>query len=71
MSTKTAHIFEKKERSEDVKTSESIQFADLHLSEKVLAGLTKAGYLKPSPIQLKAIPTGKCGVGKNEILFIV
>lgn len=65
MSTKTAHIFEQKERSEDVITSEVVKFADLHLSDPVLAGLTKAGYLKPSPIQLNAIPTGKCGAGKK------
>lgn len=39
---------------------------DLHFS---LTGLTKAGYLKPSPIQLEAIPIGKCGIGpqlKNQ-----
>jgi len=31
-----------------------------------LTGLTKAGYLKPSPIQLEAIPIGKCGIGPSN-----
>lgn len=35
---KTAHSFESKERSEDVKIHEDVLFADLHLSSPVLAG---------------------------------
>ena len=64
--TKTAHVFDKKQRTEDVKTTNDIRFSDLHLTDYVLAGLIKAGYSKPSPIQLDAIPTAKCGIGKNH-----
>lgn len=58
-----SHSFEKKERTEDVKTLDDVKFADLHLSSNILLGLNKAGYSKPSPIQLEAIPIGKCGIG--------
>ena len=50
------------------------EFADMRLSEPVLAGLKNAGFLKPSSIQLSAIPLAKdgfnvcvlskCGTGK-------
>ena len=50
------------------------EFADMRLSEPVLAGLKNTGFLKPSSIQLAAIPLAKdgfdvsvlskCGTGK-------
>ena len=49
-------------RSADVKCEEDVTFASLHLSEAVAAGVAAAGFLRPSPIQLRAIPLGRCGV---------
>ncbi|KAM8988178.1 putative ATP-dependent RNA helicase DDX20 [Ara ararauna] len=37
-------------------------FGSLLLSEPVLAGLQAAGFHRPSPVQLKAIPLGRCGL---------
>ncbi|XP_075766188.1 putative ATP-dependent RNA helicase DDX20 [Pelodiscus sinensis] len=37
-------------------------FGSLLLSAPVLAGLEAAGFLRPSPVQLKAIPLGRCGL---------
>uniref|UniRef100_A0A672IYW0 RNA helicase n=1 Tax=Salarias fasciatus TaxID=181472 RepID=A0A672IYW0_SALFA len=51
-----------RKRTEDVLLSEGIDFASLLLSPAVLAGLSSAGFQKPSPIQLKAIPLGRCGL---------
>nr|XP_023028407.1 probable ATP-dependent RNA helicase DDX20 [Leptinotarsa decemlineata] len=48
-------------RTRDVITVESVTFESLFLSENVLKGLTETGFKKPSPIQLKAIPIGRCG----------
>ncbi|KAH9494687.1 hypothetical protein Btru_020233 [Bulinus truncatus] len=57
-----AHTFEKKIRTADVLITESVDFAGLLLSKNVLEGLLQAGFKKPSPIQLKAIPLGRCGL---------
>lgn len=51
-------------RTKDVEISEDVSFRDMLLSPQVLAGLTKCGFEKPSPIQLRAIPIGRCGSGK-------
>lgn len=51
-------------RTEDVKTDNT--FADMMLSDAVLSGLTKNNFNNPSPIQLKAIPLGRCGMGKRH-----
>ncbi|XP_029974165.1 putative ATP-dependent RNA helicase DDX20 [Salarias fasciatus] len=59
---KAAHDIETRKRTEDVLLSEGIDFASLLLSPAVLAGLSSAGFQKPSPIQLKAIPLGRCGL---------
>ena len=59
-----AHRFKDKERTNDVRTTESVDFAGLLLSAPVLEGLHKAGFEVPSPIQLKAIPLGRCGLGE-------
>lgn len=41
-------------------------FGSLLLSEPVLAGLEAAGFHRPSPVQLKAIPLGRCGLGERR-----
>ncbi|XP_063242233.1 probable ATP-dependent RNA helicase DDX20 isoform X2 [Bacillus rossius redtenbacheri] len=57
----TAHDVESKPRTEDVHITEDVEFSAMMLSENVLAGLLKSGFRRPSPIQLKAIPLGRCG----------
>ena len=58
-----AHDLESKTRTEDVVTEESREktFTDLLLSDPVLQGLTSAGFIRPSPVQLQAIPPAKIG----------
>lgn len=53
------------QKTEDVEINANITFGDMMLSEAVLAGLTKCNFKKPSPIQLRAIPIGRCGLGKS------
>lgn len=60
---KAAHDIERRKRTDDVLLSEGIDFSSLLLSQAVLDGLSSAGFQKPSPIQLKAIPLGRCGLG--------
>lgn len=60
---RAAHDIESRKRSDDVLLSEGISFSSLLLSQAVLDGLSAAGFHKPSPIQLKAIPLGRCGLG--------
>ncbi|XP_076312960.1 uncharacterized protein LOC143226196 [Tachypleus tridentatus] len=62
MSDFTAHVIERKWRSDDIKLQEQIDFSGLMLSERVLSGLKEAGFVRPSPIQLHAIPLGRCGL---------
>ncbi|XP_005097858.1 uncharacterized protein LOC101848815 [Aplysia californica] len=57
-----AHRLKEKERTHDVLITESVDFAGLLLSKPVLEGLNNAGFEMPSPIQLKAIPLGRCGL---------
>ncbi|XP_070695626.1 probable ATP-dependent RNA helicase DDX20 [Pempheris klunzingeri] len=59
---KAAHDIDTRKRTDDVLLSEGIDFGSLLLSRAVLEGLTAAGFHKPSPIQLKAIPLGRCGL---------
>ncbi|XP_017270476.1 probable ATP-dependent RNA helicase DDX20 [Kryptolebias marmoratus] len=59
---KAAHDIETRKRTDDVLLSEGIEFSSLLLSQAVLDGLSAAGFHKPSPIQLKAIPLGRCGL---------
>ena len=60
-----AHDIEdrRKARTEDVVTSESREktFEDLLLSSPVLQGLNNSGFVRPSPVQLQAIPKAKVG----------
>ena len=58
-----AHDISRGTRTGDVLSCEAVEFTDLHLSGSVLEGLQKAGFKRPSPIQLKAIPIGRCGLG--------
>ncbi|XP_071784102.1 uncharacterized protein [Asterias amurensis] len=62
--SKTAHDYASKDRTSDVLNVENvnIDFASLLLSGDVLKGLSLAGFERPSPIQLKAIPIGRCGL---------
>lgn len=50
-------------KTKDVEITEDVSFRDMMLSGQVLAGLTKCNFEKPSPIQLRAIPIGRCGLG--------
>ena len=60
---RTAHKFSEQQRTEDVLTEELVEFKSLLLSSDVLKGLSSSGFERPSPIQLKAIPLGRCGLG--------
>jgi superfamily II DNA/RNA helicase len=53
-----------KVRTKDVQVSDepSCSFEDLQLNPQLLEGLKSAGFFKPSPVQLKAIPLGKIGL---------
>jgi len=59
-----AHVFGSEERTQDVQINEEITFEGLILAENTLKGLTASGFERPSPIQLVAIPLGRCGFGK-------
>lgn len=63
MATGVAQKFAAKPRTGDVQISENVDFDGLLLSDPVLKGLKAAGFERPSPIQLKAIPLGRCGLG--------
>lgn len=58
-----------KERTKDIELNEKVSFDDLMLNENILNGLKTANYSMPSPIQLKAIPLGKLGLGKLKARF--
>ncbi|XP_036138951.1 uncharacterized protein LOC105839884 [Monomorium pharaonis] len=56
-----AHDINKKQRTSDVEIQENVTFDQMRLPQNILDGLMSAGFQKPSPIQLKAIPLGRCG----------
>ena len=60
-----AHDLSNGGRSSDVKTAsgKSTDFDSFLLSTAVLKGLKKCGFVRPSPIQVEAIPLAKCGIG--------
>ncbi|XP_076622916.1 uncharacterized protein LOC143342678 [Colletes latitarsis] len=62
MSHIKAHDIYKKPRTEDIKIQEDVTFFQMGVSQKILDGLAFCGFQKPSPIQLKAIPLGRCGL---------
>jgi superfamily II DNA/RNA helicase len=45
-------------RTKDIELNENVTFEEMLLSKPILNGLKQAGFYKPSPIQLKAIPLG-------------
>ncbi|ORY99991.1 P-loop containing nucleoside triphosphate hydrolase protein [Syncephalastrum racemosum] len=49
-------------RSRDVDTGQDVDFDTLVRNKALLQGLLEAGYERPSPIQLQAIPLGRIGV---------
>ncbi|KAF5401931.1 DEAD box ATP dependent RNA helicase [Paragonimus heterotremus] len=67
--------------SETTKTLSITRFADLQLSSPLLRGLSEAGFSRPSPVQIKAIPLGrmgldmivqaKSGTGKTVVFVVV
>nr|DBA33987.1 TPA: hypothetical protein GDO54_001598 [Pyxicephalus adspersus] len=59
-----AHPLGSRPRTGDVlqATAEAQDFKSLLLSRPVLEGLEAAGFIKPSPVQSKAIPLGRCGL---------
>ncbi|XP_074110001.1 uncharacterized protein LOC141534508 [Cotesia typhae] len=56
-----AHELTAQPRTEDISIKEKVTFYEMGLSQRILNGLTACGFEKPSPIQLKAIPLGRCG----------
>lgn len=66
-SLRTAHdIGGPRTRTGDVVLAEPADFESLLLSRPVLEGLRAAGFERPSPVQLKAIPLGRCGLGEDR-----
>ncbi|KAK2841203.1 hypothetical protein Q7C36_012782 [Tachysurus vachellii] len=59
---KSAHEIDVRTRTDDVLSSGGVEFSSLLLSKAVLEGLAASGFQRPSPIQLKAIPLGRCGL---------
>lgn len=65
-SLRTAHdVSGPRTRTGDVLLAEPADFESLLLSRPVLEGLREAGFERPSPVQLKAIPLGRCGLGEG------
>lgn len=67
MSQYNAHDINKKPRTNDIKIQENITFFQMGLSQDIVSGLATSGFQQPSPIQLKAIPVGRCGFGINNM----
>ncbi|KAF4109894.1 probable ATP-dependent RNA helicase DDX20 [Onychostoma macrolepis] len=61
-SMKAGHELQTRTRTEDVLINGGVEFSSLLLSKPVLEGLSASGFQRPSPIQLKAIPLGRCGL---------
>ncbi|KAF7695442.1 probable ATP-dependent RNA helicase DDX20 [Silurus meridionalis] len=59
---KAAHAIDVRTRTDDVLSPGGVDFSSLLLSKPVLEGLAASGFQRPSPIQLKAIPLGRCGL---------
>lgn len=59
----TAHNVNSKPRTQDIKIQEDVTFFQMGISQPIVDGLTNCGFQRPSPIQLKAIPLGRCGFG--------
>jgi ATP-dependent RNA helicase DDX20 len=72
MEQNIAHNLNEKQRTRDVILEENISFESLLLPLNIKSGLTASGFRKPSPIQFKAVPLGRCGFGMelNNIFFV-
>jgi ATP-dependent RNA helicase DDX20 len=67
-------------QTRDVQIDEKVTFTDLAISETTLKSLTQAGFIRPSPIQLQALPLAllgldlliqaKSGTGKTLVFAI-
>lgn len=64
MAHNIAHNLSAKERTSDIEIQEDVTFSQMGLQQQVLNGLLNCGFHKPSPIQHKSIPLGRCGFGK-------
>ena len=64
LASERGHVFESRARTDDVivASEKETRFTSLFLSPRVTEGLSAAGFVRPSPIQLKAIPLGRCGL---------
>ncbi|XP_068218197.1 probable ATP-dependent RNA helicase DDX20 [Palaemon carinicauda] len=62
MALRKAHVIDDRERTVDIQIEENVDFRSMYLSEPVLLGLKASGFERPSPIQLAAIPLGRCGL---------
>lgn len=58
-------------RTKDIKIEENLDFSSLLLSDNILKGLQQIGFIKPSPIQLKAIPLGRFGLGNINLFTTI
>lgn len=65
-----AHDLENKERTEDIAIEDGVTFSTMLLPDFILKGLNSAGFKKPSPIQLAAIPLARCGLGILLLRYI-
>jgi ATP-dependent RNA helicase DDX20 len=63
MKADRAHDLTSQPRTEDVLTDKDVDFVSLFLPEELLKGLEDCGFKKPSPVQLKALPLARCGLG--------
>ncbi|XP_051509957.1 probable ATP-dependent RNA helicase DDX20 [Myxocyprinus asiaticus] len=61
-SMRAANEMQSRTRTDDVLINDGVEFNSLLLSKPVLEGLSASGFQRPSPIQLKAIPLGRCGL---------
>ncbi|KAF2071384.1 hypothetical protein CYY_007300 [Polysphondylium violaceum] len=52
---------DERRQTEDVTATEGNEFDDLHLKRDLLRGIFEKGYVRPSPIQEKAIPIALAG----------
>ncbi|XP_018650357.1 hypothetical protein Smp_171180 [Schistosoma mansoni] len=78
---RTADVLGENVSNETCANSRNIHFKDLQLSTPVLHGLYDAGFIRPSPVQVKAIPLGrlgmdlivqaKSGTGKTVVFAVV
>lgn len=71
MARNIAHNLSAKERTSDIEIEEDVTFSQMGLSQSVLNGLLNCGFHKPSPIQFKSIPLGRCGFGITLFTFSI